>query len=330
MKRAWFIAALSSITLACAGEGFQTDYQDPDNQDPDNTENCRASDIRTIYADTDMDGYGDPNSVTDGCVTPVGFVDIAGDCDDTQPLVYTGAVDMCGDKLDNDCSGVDICLPSLAAHWSFAETGGELTSDESGNLLNGTLLNGLLHTPGSSITFDGADDYIEVLDSELFQLSAATISVWFMPTTTGVDQAILSKDSSGDDAGGHLSIYWDANGSVRARLQDNQNNDYEVASIPMPINQWHHIALTFGGNEGITMYIDDVVAGKNPYTGALIRNEEPLVIGAGTDVSGNLTATPINKAFAGQIAQVQIYDRQLLRDELTSLKLVSDPRTSGL
>jgi hypothetical protein len=309
------------MTLACVGDGFQTD-----NQDPGDVENCRASDIRTIYADTDMDGYGDPDTGVEGCTTPVGFVDVAGDCDDTQPLIYTGATDMCGDKLDNDCSGEDVCLPALAAHWSFSETTGEIAGDESGNILAGVLLGGLLHTTGNHLVFDGADDYVEVADSPIFQMGAGTISMWIMPTTSGVEQAIFSKDSSGDDAGGHLTIYFDVGGSVRARLQDNQNNDYEVASIPMPLNQWHHIAFTFGGNEGMTLYVDDIVAGKDPYTGALIRNEEPLVIGASTDASGNLTATPINKVFNGQIAQVQFYDRQLLRTELTSLKLVSDPR----
>jgi hypothetical protein len=313
------------MVFACVGDGFQTDYKDPSD-----TSNCRASDIHTVYADSDMDGYGDPNSGVEGCVTGVaGFVDNGDDCDDNSPLVYQGAVEMCGDKIDNNCSGADACLTSLAAHWTFAETSGELTSDESGNLQNGTLLNGLLHSVGPAITFDGADDYIEVLDSLKFQMDAGTISVWFMPTTSGVDQAILSKDSNDRDAGGQFSIYWDANASVRVMLES-ANTDYQVASIPMAVNQWHHLAFTFGGNEGMSLYIDDIIAGKDPYTGGLVRNEEPLAIGAGTDVSGNLTSTPINKAFAGQIAQVQFYDRQLLREELTSLKLLSDPRTSGL
>jgi hypothetical protein len=325
MKRAWITAALSSLLIACVGDGFQSDYTDPGD-----TTNCRASDVRTVYADVDMDGYGDPDSAMEGCLSGIaGFVDNGGDCDDTQPLVYEGATDLCGDKVDNDCSGQDACADSLMGHWTFAETSGELTSDESGHLLNGTLLNGLLHTAGAGLVFDGADDYIEVADSPMFQLSEGTVSTWFMPTLAQVDQAILSKDSNGNDAGGHMSIYFDANGSVRARIQS-ANDDYEVASLPVALNQWHHVAFTFGGNAGMTLYIDDVEVGKNPYTGGLIRNEEPLVIGAGTDNSGNQEATPINRAFGGQIAQVQVYERQLLRAELTSLKLVSDPRTSGL
>ena len=319
------MAALSSLVFACAGDGFSSDYKEPGD-----TSNCRESDIETYYADSDMDGYGDPDSSMEGCDGLEGFVNNANDCDDTQPLVYVGATDLCGDKVDNDCSGADQCAGSLMGHWEFAETSGELTSDASGNLNNGTLLGGLLHTTGPGILFDGATNYIEVPDSLLFQLSEGTFSAWFLPTLANVDQAIISKDSNGNDAGGQFSMYFDANGTVRVRLQS-ANTDYQVASLtPVTLNQWHHVAFTFGGNAGMTVYIDDVEAGKNPYTGGLIRNEEPFVIGAGTDNSGNQQATPINRAFAGQIADVEVYDRQLLRAEITSLKLVTDPRTSGL
>ncbi len=325
MKRAWFTAALSTLLFACVGDGFDSNYTDPGD-----TTKCRASDIRTYYADNDMDGYGDPDSAMEGCLTGlIGFVDNGSDCDDGQPLVYEGATDLCGDKIDNDCNGADACVGSLMGHWSFTEASGELTNDDSGNLLNGTLLNGLLHTTGSTITFDGADDYIEVQDAELFQLSEGTVSVWFMPTTLGVSQALLSKDSNGRDAGGQFSVYFDENASVRVRIQS-AATDYEVASLPVTLNQWHHVAFTFGGNAGMTLYVDNIEAGKNVYTGGLIRNEEPLAIGAGTDNSGDLTSTPINKAFAGQLAQVQFYDRQLFPEERTSLMLVTDPRTSSL
>jgi hypothetical protein len=275
MKRAWIVAALSTLVFGCADDGFSSDYKEPGD-----TSDCRTSDIRTYYADNDMDGYGDPASSMEGCLQGIaGFVDNGGDCDDSQPLVYEGATDLCGDKVDNDCSGADQCAGSLMGHWEFAETSGELTSDASGNLLNGTLLNGLLHTPGTGIVFDGADDYIEVDDSLLFQLPYGTVSAWFMPTVPNVDQAILSKDSNGRDAGGQFSLYLDANGSVRARLQSG-NTDYEVASLPVTYNVWHHVVFTFGDNAGMTLYVDDIESGKNPYTGGLIRNEEPLVIGA--------------------------------------------------
>ena len=66
-----------------------------------------CADPATWYTDADGDGYGDPATVASGCAPPEGVVDQAGDCDDAEPLAWTGAEDVCGDGVDNDCDGVD-------------------------------------------------------------------------------------------------------------------------------------------------------------------------------------------------------------------------------
>lgn len=58
----------------------------------------------TFYADADGDGYGDPNGDTDACPN-TGFVDNAADCDDTDASINPGAEEVCGDGIDNNCSG---------------------------------------------------------------------------------------------------------------------------------------------------------------------------------------------------------------------------------
>ncbi len=55
----------------------------------------------TVYEDTDGDGYGDEVS-TDGSGVTTG-----GDCDDTNPAVNPGAIEICGNTVDEDCSGAD-------------------------------------------------------------------------------------------------------------------------------------------------------------------------------------------------------------------------------
>ncbi|MEC7985993.1 MAG: MopE-related protein, partial [Myxococcota bacterium] len=57
-----------------------------------------------FYADSDLDGFGNPNLVTSACEAPDGFVTNGSDCDDTQALSYPGAEEIC-DELDNNCDG---------------------------------------------------------------------------------------------------------------------------------------------------------------------------------------------------------------------------------
>jgi MYXO-CTERM domain-containing protein len=63
--------------------------------------------------DLDGDGHGDPNdTVVTMCVPPAGYVSNDGDCDDTNPAVYPGALEVC-DGVDGNCNGVldDVGLP---------------------------------------------------------------------------------------------------------------------------------------------------------------------------------------------------------------------------
>ncbi len=333
MNRAWFTTAFCSATLslaaACVGDaGFMVD----DTNDPEvpDVVNCRPSDLQDLYQDNDGDGYGDPATGTQDCEIPAGYVANKLDCNDSEPLAYEGATDLCGDKIDNDCNGTDVCMNSLSAHWNFASSTGTDAMDYSGNLVNGLLRNGLVHAPTPYLTFDGNDDFVEIPDSDLYQLRAATVSFWFLPTTVGVEMGMISKDANGNGQGGHMGVYLNADGRVRARLQSN-NTSYDILSLsPVSPGQWHHVAFTFGGNEGMNIYVDNIKGEVDVYTGDLRRNLEPIAIGASTDNSGPLSVEPINKAFSGKIAEVQIYDRQLLTGELTGLMMTSDPRLNGM
>ncbi len=68
------------------------------------TDEDDAVDVSTWYADTDSDGYGDPDSATLSCSMPSGHVSDGTDCDDTEAPTFPGAVETC-DGADNDCDG---------------------------------------------------------------------------------------------------------------------------------------------------------------------------------------------------------------------------------
>ena len=50
------------------------------------------------------DGFGDLSAEREACAAPAGTVTDATDCDDTDPAVHPGAVEVCGGG-DEDCDG---------------------------------------------------------------------------------------------------------------------------------------------------------------------------------------------------------------------------------
>lgn len=68
--------------------------------------NCNPSDDvpeDIWYADTDEDGFGDPNSTTSSCTQPNGFVSNTDDCDDSSQNIRPGGTEVCN-GLDDDCN----------------------------------------------------------------------------------------------------------------------------------------------------------------------------------------------------------------------------------
>ncbi|MCB9679824.1 MAG: FG-GAP repeat protein [Alphaproteobacteria bacterium] len=64
-----------------------------------------ALDATVYYVDVDGDGFGDETFPIPSCTTPTfDHTLLGGDCDDGDPAIRPGAVEVC-DSLDNDCSG---------------------------------------------------------------------------------------------------------------------------------------------------------------------------------------------------------------------------------
>lgn len=107
---------LSPITFDEGGHFFTASTDGPNgatDEDPTNdaaTSNFTRGVERLYYADSDGDGFGDPNVSVLDCVAPSGYVDNATDCNDNNGNAYPGAPcndgDACttNDVLDADCN----------------------------------------------------------------------------------------------------------------------------------------------------------------------------------------------------------------------------------
>ncbi len=89
-----------------------------------------ALDASTWHPDADADGWGDASTSAQACTSPAGFVSDGTDCDDSDPAVNPGALELCN-GVDDDCDGsTDEDDASDAATW-YADSDGDGYGDAS-------------------------------------------------------------------------------------------------------------------------------------------------------------------------------------------------------
>ena len=102
MSRIGWLAAVPLLVLAGAARAqdliFEEDFEDGDF--------CAWSngDELLWFLDFDEDLFGDPAESQLSCVQPDGYASATGDCDDDDPAIHPGAVELC-DGADQDCDG---------------------------------------------------------------------------------------------------------------------------------------------------------------------------------------------------------------------------------
>lgn len=138
-----------------------------DNDCDGDTDEADASDASTWYADTDSDGYGDPNTSVTSCYPGAPYVSEAGDCDDTDSTVGPDMAETC-DGEDNDCDGE--ADNGLGTWSSFLDADGDGYGDESTEVVDCATPSGYITTgedcddtdsgvnPGAAETCDGIDE----------------------------------------------------------------------------------------------------------------------------------------------------------------------------
>jgi hypothetical protein len=85
-----------------------------------------ALDARTWFTDADGDGRGVDAPTTVACDQPELYAPVTGDCDDADPLAWTGAAEVCNDGSDNDCDGTVNQCELVGEHLLPASASGEL------------------------------------------------------------------------------------------------------------------------------------------------------------------------------------------------------------
>jgi hypothetical protein len=206
---------------------------------------------------------------------------------------------------------------------------GTTWTDLSGNGNNGTLVNGVGYNSGNlgSLSFDGVDDYINLLTSilpnQLFADSNGewTVSCWFkfpispVGTKSGNASWSLIGRAGGIATSGHFILFI---GSATDTTYG-QYAPYKLASTirgavtvisPFSVNTdtYNFVSLTWDGSSGFVYFND--------------QNPEIMNVGSAVQQSydnfyiGSNIGTAANHYYNGNIAQVSIYNRALTAQEI--------------
>jgi hypothetical protein len=151
-----------------------------DNNCDGNIDEAGALGEAAWYADTDGDGFGDYENSISSCDEPGGYTADFYDCDDSDPLVYPGADEIC-DYKDNDCDGIYYA-------------GGPMEVDDSRMTMNGSDVEG---------EFGWAVAWIDDQDGDGFDEVAVGAP---KDDSGGVQAGGAVYVFSGDDDGGTFNV----------------------------------------------------------------------------------------------------------------------------
>ena len=181
--------------------------------------------------------------------------------------------------------------------------------DLSGNNNTGTLTNGPTFNAGNmgSIVFDGTDDYVAIANLFLNTITNITLQGWVYISSTslkgpfvkvggGVNGYAIGVGGNDFDTSGNqiIGIY----PGVRWILT---GNNYGTG--------WKFFTLTLSTTSVPTFYLNGALIGSYPGTNPLTPTSGAYV---GRNVGDELTV----RAFAGNIAITQIYNRELTATEI--------------
>jgi VanZ family protein len=204
----------------------------------------------------------------------------------------------------------------LEARWTFDTIQDQMALDDSGNGLNGLLVNrpGLVAgVEGRAVSLNGVNQWVDVGDPVALRLTGSlSISAWINASSFPRDEAAIASDHTGlgyqldttIDQGPRTIGFKlaDASGRLMARY----------GRTPLELNRWYHVAGVYDA-QARTLH---VFLNGRPDDGCLVGHVTDRQHISGAHVFVGRRGGQRGYEFAGLIDDVRIYSRVLTQDEL--------------
>ena len=161
---------------------------------------------------------------------------------------------------------------------------------------------------GGGYAFDGTRSVLlPVASSSLVGISTYTVAIWLRPQPAG--GTMLAKPLSATDYGDPLKIFASSSTLTYETVTNLDLGDF--VTVPAVLTgAWHHVAASWDGTTK-RLYVDGVLVGSD--TTIPIDATYPMWIGVDYDAG-----LPVD-AYAGDLDELEIYDRALADAEIASL-----------
>ncbi len=210
-------------------------------------------------------------------------------------------------------------LTNLVSEWKLDE-GTETTAYDSWGTNNGTLTNGPTWVTSGCVSsnclsFDGTDDYVEVLNNATLNLDdgdKGTLSTWIKVNSwpsSGYPSIVTKGTSAGGWSSGsyHISIWSDR---IHFVIYENGSTYNSVDLINLPsINSWHYLVMTWSGTNGgkLKAYLNSlpITSGTTQTVKADLRATQNFRIGSTTSYF-----------FNGLIDDIKLYNTAISNSQI--------------
>ena len=194
---------------------------------------------------------------------------------------------------------------------SYPGTGTTWT-DLSGNVNNGTLINGTSYSlaNGGTMVFDGINDQALINNSNSINITTSlTIEGWIKPTSIAGWIAIFYKNTNSVNGGYHLGI--DPSGYLAGGLKETSWTTVQSTTNQIQTNTWQQIAMSLDlNNKVLKLYKNGIlIKTQTSFNYTLTGNTSPLSIGAQSNGG---------ETFLGSIPICRLYNAVLTDADITS------------
>jgi hypothetical protein len=212
-------------------------------------------------------------------------------------------------------NAVELNTDSALKCWlRFEEPSGTDAVDASGHNHSGTLANGASRISGKvggAVDLDGDDDRIAISHDPELSPSNETIALWVNLDTWNSTLTALASKQSGSSPYPMCEIRKTNGGTTLESNAAVSGTNYSAAGSTPPTGAWHHVALTYDGDE-LLLYQNGAQTGQNDNpNGSLNTSAVNLWIGGNPSFTG--------RHMNGKIDEFRFYDRALSLTEVRSL-----------